>query len=109
MVLQGQATRLKTLSLSQPWRLVLDGVKPGTSATARPQTLHSPAIAAWLRRGLVLERRMLKVGVKPLELVRTGGDLPGIGLVLRPLTMARVRRGFNSCPNSPSQQERWWQ
>ena len=98
VVLRGQATRLKSLSLAQPWRLVLDGVKPGTAATARPQTLHSPAIAAWLRRGLVLERRMLKVGVKPLELVRTGGDLPAIGLGLRPLTMAKSQTGLQFLP-----------
>ena len=51
-----------------------------------------------LRRGLVLERRMLKVGVKPLELVRTGGDLPAIGLGLRPLTMAKSQTGLQFLP-----------
>ena len=98
VVLQGQATRLKSLSLAQPWRLVLDGVNPATPATATPQTLHSPAIAAWLRRGLVLERRMLKVGVKPLELVRAGGNLQAIGLGLRPLTMTKSQTGLQFLP-----------
>ena len=98
VLLPGQATRLKSLSLAQPWRLVLDGVNPGTSATATPQTLHSPAVAVWLRRGLVLERRMLKVGVKPLELVRAGGDLPTIGLGLKPLTKANTQTGLQFLP-----------
>ena len=98
VVLPDQATRLKSLSLAQPWRLVLDEVNPGTTATATPQTLHSPAVAAWLRRGLVLERRMLKVGVKPLELVRAGGDLPTIGLGLKPLTKANTQTGLQFLP-----------
>ena len=98
LVLQGQATRLRSLSLADPWRVVLDGVKPVASARATQRTLHSPAVAAWLRRGLVLERRLLKVGVKPLELVRAGGDLPAIGLALRPLTMANRQTGLRFLP-----------
>ena len=98
LVLQGQATRLRSLSLADPWRVVLDGVNPVASATAMQRTLHSPTVAAWLRRGLVLERRLVKVGVKPLELVRAGGDLPAIGLALRPLTMANSQTGLRFLP-----------
>jgi len=98
LVLQDQATRLKSLSLKDPWRVVLDGFNPVASATAMKRTLRSPTVAAWLRRGLVLERRILKVGVKPLELVRAGGDLPAIGLELRPLTMANRQTGLRFLP-----------
>ena len=98
LLLRGQATRLRTLSLAAPWRLVLDGINPDSKAIAAPMTLHSPAIAGWLRRGLVLERRLVKVGVKPLEVVRTGGDLPAIGLALRPLTMANKQTGLRLLP-----------
>ena len=98
LLLRGQATRLRTLSLADPWRLVLDGINPDSKAIAAPMTLHSPAIAGWLRRGLVLERRLVKVGVKPLEVVRTGGDLPAIGLALRPLTMANKQTGLRLLP-----------
>ena len=62
VALRGQATRLSTLSLTGPWRLVLEGLQPEPSATATAQTLHSPAVASWLRRGLVLEQRRVKVG-----------------------------------------------
>ena len=98
LLLRGQATRLRTLSLAEPWRLVLDGINPDSKAIAAPMTLHSPAIAGWLRRGLVLERRLVKVGVKPLEVVRTGGDLPAIGLALRPLAMANQQTGLRWLP-----------
>ena len=98
LLLRGQATRLRTLSLAEPWRLVLDGINPDSKAIAAPMTLHSPAIAGWLRRGLVLERRLVKVGVKPLEVVRTGGDLPAIGLALRPLTMTNQQTGLRLLP-----------
>ena len=98
LLLRGQATRLRTLSLAEPWRLVLDGINPDSKAIAAPMTLHSPAIAGWLRRGLVLERRLVKVGVKPLEVVRTGGNLPAIGLALRPLTMANQQTGLRFLP-----------
>ena len=94
VALRNQATRLSTLSLTEPWRLVLDGLQHEGSATTTVQTLHSPAVASWQRRGLVLEQRRVKVGVKPLEMVRTGGDLATIGLALRPLTMPNRQTGL---------------
>ena len=89
LVLRGQATRLRTLCLAEPWRVVLDGVRAGTpTPAAAVLPLSNPAIARWLRRGLVLEERTVTVGVKPLRVLRTGGELQRIGLTLKPLTMA---------------------
>ena len=99
LVLQGQASRLRSLSLGDPFRLVLDGISRTALRASPPrQTLHSPAIAPWLRRGLVLERRLLTVGVKPLELLRTGGDLTAVGLRLQPLTMRGGQQGLRFLP-----------
>ena len=99
LVLQGQASRLRSLSLGDPFRLVLDGISRTALRASPPrQTLHSPAIAPWLRRGLVLERRLLTVGVKPLELMRTGGDLTAVGLRLQPLTMRGGQQGLRFLP-----------
>ena len=99
LVLKGQATRLRTLSLATPWRVVLDGVRTGgPAATAAQLPLSNPAIARWLRRGLVLEERTVTVGVKPLRVLRTGGDLSRIGLTMTPLTMAGQQQGLRFLP-----------
>ena len=79
--LQGQATRLSTLTLADPWRVVLDGLGGPAAEAVRaqqqtPLPLSHPAVAGLVRRGLVLERRQVTVGVKPLEVLRAGGDLP---------------------------------
>ena len=42
----------------------------------------------------MLERRKVTVGVKPLEVLRAGGDLPSLGLKLRPLTMVGSQQGL---------------
>ena len=60
--------------------------------------LSNPAIARWLRRGLVLEERTVTVGVKPLRVLRTGGELQRIGLTLKPLTMAGQQQGLRFLP-----------
>ena len=99
LVLKGQATRLRTLSLATPWRVVLDGIRTGGPATTAAQLpLGNPAIARWLRRGLVLEERTVTVGVKPLRVLRTGGDLSRIGLTMTPLTMAGQQQGLRFLP-----------
>ena len=101
--LQGQATRLSTLTLADPWRVVLDGLgEPAAEAVrAQQQTplpLSHPAVAGLVRRGLVLERRQVTVGVKPLEVLRAGGDLPNLGLKLKPLTMVGSQQGLRFLP-----------
>ena len=99
LVLRGQATRLRTLCLAEPWRVVLDGVRAGTpTPAAAVPPLSNPAIARWLRRGLVLEERTVTVGVKPLRVLRTGGELQRIGLTLKPLTMAGQQQGLRFLP-----------
>ena len=99
LVLMGQATRLRTLCLAEPWRVVLDGVWAGTpTPTAALLPLSNPAIARWLRRGLVLEERTVTVGVKPLRVLRTGGELKRIGLTLKPLTVNGQQQGLRFLP-----------
>ena len=99
LLLKGQATRLQTLSLAAPWRLVLDGVRRSPAAAAvEPLNLAGPAVAGWIRRGLLLEQRTLTVGVKPLQVLRSGGDLPRIGLALKPLAMAGQQQGLRFLP-----------
>ena len=101
--LQGQATRLSTLTLADPWRVVFDGLGAAATETVQaqqrtPLPLNHPAVAALVRRGLVLERRKVTVGVKPLEVLRAGGDLPSLGLKLTPLTMAGSQQGLRFLP-----------
>lgn len=99
LVLMGQATRLRTLCLAEPWRVVLDGVQAGSpTPTAALLPLSNPAIARWLRRGLVLEERTVTVGVKPLRVLRTGGELKRIGLTLKPLTVTGQQQGLRFLP-----------
>ena len=101
--LQGQATRLRSLTLADPWRVVFDGLGAAATETVQaqqrtPLPLNHPAVAALVRRGLVLERRKVTVGVKPLEVLRAGGDLPSLGLKLTPLTMAGTQQGLRFLP-----------
>ena len=101
--LQGQATRLSTLTLADPWRVVLDGLGGPAAEAVRaqrqtPLPLSHPAVASLVRRGLVLERRQVTVGVKPLEVLRAGGDLPNLGLKLKPLTMLGSQQGLRFLP-----------
>ena len=96
LVLQGQATKLRSLSLASPWRVVLDGVQTGGRhplPSAR-LPLSNPAVAAWLRRGLVLEQRTIKVGVKPIQVFRAGGDLGRLGITLQPLAKTEQQQGL---------------
>ena len=102
LTLRGQATRIQSLALAGPWRVVLDGVRPSTtavrSAPGRGLPLSDPAISALIRRGLVVERRTVRVGVKPLEVLRAGGDLTRLGLTLTPLAMTGSQQGLRYLP-----------
>ena len=100
LLLSGQAARISTLSLAKPWRIVLDGVQ-AASAISTPSIslpLHEPAVATLLRKGFVLDRRTLTVGVKPIEIFRAGGDLKAIGLQMRPLAMTGQQQGLRFLP-----------
>ena len=103
--LVGQATRLNSLSLNTPWRLVLDGVPSARRAGARRAVVRTPKlplshpqIAALLRRGLVVDQRSITVGVKPLQVFRAGGNLSALGLQLQPLAMRGSQQGLRFLP-----------
>ena len=96
LVLKGQATKLRSLSLASPWRLVLDGVQTSGRRPAQSARLplSNPAVAAWLRRGFVLEQRTIKVGVKPIQVFRAGGNLSRLGISLQPLVKPDQQQGL---------------
>ncbi len=96
LVLKGQATKLRSLSLASPWRVVLDGVPTGgrSQAPSARLPLSNPAVAALLRRGFVLEQRTIKVGVKPIQVFRAGGDLGRLGITLQPLAKPDQQQGL---------------
>jgi len=98
--LRGQATTLSTLTLASPWRLVLDGLS--TQATSRVSSardplaasLLNPAVQDLIRRGLVLDKRVVKVGVKPLLIYRVGTDPNAQQLNLLPLAPTSGQQGL---------------
>ena len=101
--LRGQGSRLSTLTLATPWRVVLDGVgsaanRAGTNATSEQKALQSsllnPVVQGLLRQGLVLDRRTVTVGVKPLIVYRIGTDPSIQGLSLLPLAPRRGQQGL---------------
>ena len=100
LVLKGQATKLRSLSLASPWRVVLDGVQVGGRRPAQSARLplSNPAVAKLLRRGFVLEQRTIKVGVKPIQVFRAGGDLGRLGITLQPLVKPEQQKGLRFLP-----------
>ena len=100
LVLKGQATKLRSLSLASPWRVVLDGVQTGGRRPVQSARLplRNPAVAEWLRRGFVLEQRTIKVGVKPIQVFRAGGRLSRLGITLQPLVKAEQQQGLRFLP-----------
>ena len=96
LVLKGQATKLQSLSLASPWRVVLDGVQTGGRRPAQSARLplSNPAVAEWLRRGFVLEQRTVTVGVKPIQVFRAGGNLSRLGISLQPLVKPDQQQGL---------------
>ena len=96
LVLKGQATKLRSLSLASPWRVVLDGVQTGGRRPVQRARLplRNPAVAEWLRRGFVLEQRTIKVGVKPIQVFRAGGNLSRLGISLQPLVKPDQQQGL---------------
>ncbi len=99
LTLEGQSTNLSTLTLSSPWRIVLDGLSTAGQETHHggnpfSSALLNPTIQGLMRRGLVLDRRVVKVGVKPLVIYRVGTDPNTQGLDLRPLAPASGQQGL---------------
>lgn len=99
LTLEGQSTALSTLTLSGPWRIVLDGLSTAGQPTSHGRdplasSLLNPTIQGLMRRGLVLDRRVVKVGVKPLVIYRVGTDPTVQGLDLRPLAPTSGQQGL---------------
>ncbi|MEB3159620.1 MAG: phosphodiester glycosidase family protein [Synechococcus sp.] len=99
LTLQGQATSLSTLTLAGPWRIVLDGL----SSAAEPSlggrdplaaSLLNPTVQHLVRKGLVLDRRVVKVGVKPLVIYRVGANPDAQDLQLQPLAPISGQQGL---------------
>ncbi|MGC6483613.1 MAG: phosphodiester glycosidase family protein [Synechococcus sp.] len=101
LVLEGQSTMLSTLTLTAPWRVVLDGVSTGTAKPAGRDgrdplaaALLNPTIQRLLRRGLILDRRVVKVGVKSVMIYRIGANPTRQRLDLRPLAPTHSQQGL---------------
>ena len=98
--LLGQSSKLSTLTLKEPWRVVLDGVTPKLPTTKRRQfesfqnALLAPETQDLLKKGMVLDRRMVQVGVKRIQLYRAGVRHSSSGLLLRPLAPRHAQPGL---------------
>ncbi len=101
LALSGQSQALATLTLADPWRIVLDGVSAGGEDSRSlgidrlATALMSPAVQSLISRGLVLDRRTVTVGVKPLTLYRAGTAPQGQGLRLLPLAPSQAQQGLH--------------
>jgi hypothetical protein len=82
----------RSLTLADPWRVVLDGPAPAGSTAGAPgpaslaEALLDPAIRALVQSGVTIDRSVARVGVRSFTLTRVtlpGGD--GTPWRLRPL------------------------
>ena len=98
--LLGQSSRLSTLTLKDPWRIVLDGITPAKSSTKQRQSqafqiaLLAPEMQDLIKKGLVLDQRVVQVGVKPIRLYRAGVQHNSSDLLLRPLAPSHAQPGL---------------
>ncbi len=98
--LLGQASRLSTLTLKEPWRVVLDGITPAKFSKKQRQSqafqiaLLAPEIQALIKKGLVLDKRVVQVGVKRIQLYRAGVQHNTSALLLRPLAPSYAQPGL---------------
>ena len=98
--LLGQASKLSTLTLNGPWRVVLDGITPTNPSTRRLQyqafqrALLAPEMQDPIQKGLVVDQRVVQVGVKPIRLYRAGVQHTTSALFLRPLAPSHAQPGL---------------
>ena len=91
---------LDFFTLKAPWRIVMDGTqrrsvsKGGTRASPFVAARFTPEIQAAIRKGLILDMRVVQVGVKPLRIYRAGMPLGNESLLLRPLAPLRAQTGL---------------
>ena len=98
--LLGQASKLSTLTLNGQWRVVLDGITPTNLSTRRLQyqafqrALLAPEMQDPIQKGLVVDQRVVQVGVKPIRLYRAGVQHTTSTLLLRPLAPSHAQPGL---------------
>ena len=98
--LLGQSSKLSTLTLKGPWRVVLDGVTSTKPAIRRRQVqafqsaLLAPEMQALIKKGLVVDQRVVQVGVKRIQLYRASVQHNTSALLLRPLAPSHAQPGL---------------
>ena len=98
--LLGQSSKLSTLTLKGPWRVVLDGVTSTKPAIRRRQAqafqsaLLAPEMQALIKKGLVIDQRVVQVGVKRIQLYRASVQHNTSALLLRPLAPSHAQPGL---------------
>ena len=98
--LLGQSSKLSTLTLKGPWRVVLDGVTSTKPAARRRQVqtfqsaLFAPEIQSLIKKGVVVDQRVIQVGVKRIQLYRAGVQHNTSALLLRPLAPSHAQPGL---------------
>ncbi len=102
--LKGQAESLASLTLNNPWRIVLDGVGKRSSPAPLRSPLLDASIQKLIRKGLVIDSKVVKVGVKPLRVFRVGTHPQSQGLRLQALapTGSQQRLSFLNQLAQPS-------
>ena len=95
-----QSSKLSTLTLKGPWRVVLDGVTSTKPAIRRRQVqafqsaLLAPEMQALIKKGLVVDQRVVQVGVKRIQLYRASVQHNTSALLLRPLAPSHAQPGL---------------
>ena len=98
--LLGQSSKLSTLTLKSPWRVVLDGITPTKPAIRRRQVqafqsaLLAPELQDLIKKGLVVDKLVIQVGVKRIQLYRAGLQHNSSSLLLRPLAPSHAQPGL---------------
>ena len=98
--LLGQSSKLSTLTLKSPWRVVLDGITPTKPAIRRRQVqafqsaLLAPELQDLIKKGLVVDQRVVQVGVKRIQLYRASVQHNTSALLLRPLAPSHAQPGL---------------
>ena len=98
--LLGQSSKLSTLTLKSPWRVVLDGITPTKPAIRRrhvqafQSALLAPELQDLIKKGLVVDQRVIQVGVKRIQLYRAGLQHNSSSLLLRPLAPSHAQPGL---------------
>ncbi len=98
--LVNQGVRISTLTLKKPWRIVLDGITPTQSSRGQRhrhsfhRALLDKDVQSWIKQGVILDQRVVRIGVKPIRLYRAGVGSQSSALLLRPLAPSNAQPGL---------------